>query len=204
MSFMKLLLIGLGILLLVGGTGGAIVYDPGRGFGHTPLQRGTQSTMPSLGTEPIARFPPRDSTKEHGDELTSDHTIVPPTSELRKRRQELRREERESKLKAFDSADDLTNMEKVNHHHVEQAMRELSSSEAVKAIKQLATDDKLSHKDAAIVVQDLKEQPQHADAIEALRNEFNIDTPAAAPRPSKPKSVKKTVKPTRVKSKRNK
>jgi hypothetical protein len=202
MSFMKLLLIGLGILLLVGGTGGAIVYDPGRGFGHTPT-RTTPTTMPPLEHEPIARFPPRDASKEHGDELTSDHTI-PLSSEVRKRRQDLRREERESRLKAFDSADDLTSMNKVNHHHVEQAMRDLSSTEAVKAIKQLATDDKLSHKDAAIVVQDLKEQPQHADAIEALRNEFNIDTPAAAPRPSKPKSVKKTVKPVRAKPKRNK
>lgn len=200
-SFMKLLLIGLGILLLVGGTGGAVMYDPGRGFGHT-----TQRTLPPVSTGndagPIARFPPRDTSKEHGDEITSDHTFVPPASEVRKKRQALKREEREERLKAFDSADDLTSMSRVNHHHVEQALNDLSTTEAVKAIKQLASDDKLSHKDAAIIVQDLKEQPQHADAIEALRTEFNIDTPASAPSAPKAKSVKKTVKKKTKQAKR--
>jgi hypothetical protein len=123
---------------------------------------------------------------------------------LRKERQLSKRLGREETIKAFETADDITSLDRVTHDHVEKALKDLPVEESVKAIQSLSQNKQLSAKDAAIAARDLADSDVHEDALEALRTEFNITsheekdsrkaTTASAANDTKKKSAKKTKK----------
>ncbi len=165
------------------------MYDPNAGrsmqSGRNPGFGSTQFQNNAALGEPLARFPAPG--QEHGDEITtrpaSETSLAAKSNDRFHKRELARRTERDGIVKAFDTADDLSKLEKVDHTHLEQAVKDLKPAEITKAVKQLVADEKVTAKDASIAVRDLEHTSDiDEDAIDALRQEFNIEKPQSTPK----------------------
>ncbi len=177
----KLLIIALGVMLLLGGVGGAVLYDPQAGVprssspGLAAFRSGMNETTGRF-NEPIARFAAPG--QEHGNEISSTAPVQADSPrEAKRKRDAERKAERDQTVKAFETAGDLTAVTHITHSHIEQAAKDLPPKELVKAVKTLATEERVTQKDASIAILDLQHSAvgdEHDDAIEALREHFNL------------------------------
>jgi hypothetical protein len=163
-NLLKMILLILGSLTTLGGAGYSVLYKQPAGSG----MGGYSQTLES----PVARFKPRGS--EHGDELTS---ATRQEGAIKHREKEAKkRSERDKQFRAFESGEQVTQIEKPTHHDIERAFKDLDEGEAKDAIKELVKDEKVTGKDIEVALKDLESSGHlDVDAIDDLKKEFKLN-----------------------------
>ncbi len=173
-GFLRWLLIGLGIVLILGGLGFVVAYQPGSTYqppSAPPVTLWSDEPPPSVERDRAARA-----------ERQEAQTTSTTARAARERPRGERTATRVSRLiNTFSSPEDLTSKETVTHEDIETAYKSFDMDTFKDVTKQLLDDNKVEKQHVAVALTDLAASGEEHDDIAALREEFGI-TPDEKPK----------------------